>query len=86
MDSYINLAIGLVVIYITIRYIIPFIWNNLLVPLGKIAYFIILVILAFAFYLAVGFGEEAIPIEIKAVLIITTSIVAAVKWANSRKL
>ncbi len=86
MDDIFEFLIVIGVSYIIFRYIIPFIWNKLVVPLGKLAYFLILLLIGFTFYFIIFLADESIPQNVKILIGLITALIAGYKWAISKKI
>lgn len=66
-------------------YILPLLWKYLLKPLGKIAYFLILLMIGIGFFTVFFLGKHyGIPEPIQIGLGIFAAIIAGIKWAKKR--
>ncbi len=78
-------GILLVVLYVFFGYILPFIWRYVLKPLGKIAYFLLLLFLGISFFAIFFLGKHyGIPESVQLGLGLFSAVVSGIKWATKR--
>lgn len=66
-------------------YVVPLLWKYLLRPLGKMAYFLLLLLVGISFFALFFLGKHyAIPEPIQVGLGIFAAVVAGIKWATKR--
>ncbi len=66
-------------------YILPLMWKYLLKPLGKIAYFLLLLIFGISFFAIFFLGKHyGIPESVQLGLGLFAAIVSGIKWARRR--
>lgn len=80
--------LGIVIIgaltYFLVRYFIPWLWQSVIKPLGKLAWFLLLITLAVAFTLIMTVGAELrVPPEIRILVAFGSAIVGGYKWARN---
>lgn len=85
MDSLIILAVYGFGVYILAKYIIPYIWTNILKPIGKMAYIILIFGVGILFFVSLGvFQQEGLPEEVQVFIAVIVGISAGVKWAKKK--
>lgn len=81
------LAIGvcLLVLYVFFWFILPVLWKYLLRPLGKLAYFLLLIIFGISFFMIFALGKHfGIPEDVQLGMAVFSALISGVKWATKR--
>lgn len=81
------LAIAVLVLafYVFFWFILPFLWKYLLRPLGKIAYFLLLLVFGISFFMIFFLGKHfGIPEYVQLMMAVFSALVSGVKWATKR--
>ena len=77
-----EVILALLVLYFFFWFILPFVWKFILKPLGKLAYFIMLLAFGVSFFLIFCVGKQiGIPEDIQIAMAVFSGVVAGVKWA-----
>lgn len=72
-------------VYILIKYILPSIWKNIIIPLGKAAYIGIIFASGIIFFVALKVLQETeLPQETQVFIAIITGTMVGVKWAKKK--
>lgn len=82
------LAIGvcLLVLYVFFWFILPVLWKYLLLPLGKLAYFLLMLIFGISFFMIFALGKHyGIPENVQLGMAIFSAVISGIKWATKRK-
>lgn len=81
------LAIGvcLLVLYLFFWFILPVLWKYLLRPLGKLAYFLLMIIFGISFFMIFALGKHfGIPENVQLGMAIFSAVVSGIKWATKK--
>jgi glucan phosphoethanolaminetransferase (alkaline phosphatase superfamily) len=79
------IVVLLIALYVFFWFILPVLWKYVLKPLGKIAYFLLLLIFGISFFMIFFLGKHfGIPEEVQVGMAIFSAIVSGVKWAKSQ--
>lgn len=79
------IAVCLLVLYVFFWFILPVLWKYLLRPLGKIAYFLLLVVFGVSFFMIFALGKHfGIPEEVQLGMAIFSAVLSGVKWATKK--
>jgi hypothetical protein len=77
-----EVVVALLVLYVCFWYILPFIWKYILLPLGRLAYFLLLLTFGISFFLIFFVGKQVgIPEDIQIAMAVFSGVVAGLKWA-----
>lgn len=82
------LAIGvcLLVLYVFFWFILPVLWKYLLLPLGKLAYFLLMLIFGISFFMIFALGKHyGIPENVQLGMAVFSALISGIKWATKRK-
>ncbi len=82
------LAIGvcLLVLYIFFWFILPVLWKYLLLPLGKLAYFLLMLVFGISFFMIFALGKHyGIPENVQLGMAVFSAVISGIKWATKRK-
>ena len=72
-------------VYVLVRYILPWLWEHVLKPVGRATWFILLLLLAALFYALVDLAYALrVPIEIQILVIVASALYGGYKWARSK--
>jgi carbon starvation protein CstA len=79
-------SVCVLLLYVFFWFILPVLWKYLLRPLGKLAYFLLLVILGISFFAIFFVGKQlGIPEDVQLMMAIFSAVVSGVKWASKRR-
>lgn len=79
------IAVCLLVLYVFFWFILPVLWKYLLRPLGKIAYFLLLVVFGVSFFMIFALGKHfGIPEDVQLGMAIFSAVISGVKWATKK--
>jgi hypothetical protein len=79
------IVVAVLLLTVFFWYVLPVIWKYLLRPLGKLAYFLLLVVFGISFFLIFAVGKQlGIPEEVQIAFAVFSAIVSGVKWASKR--
>jgi fatty acid desaturase len=85
--TFLILAITLLVLvlYVFFWFILPVFWKYLLLPLGKLAYFILLLLFGISFFMLFFVSKQlGIPDDVQLMMAVFSAIVSGVKWATKK--
>ena len=65
--------------------ILPFLWKFILRPLGRLAYFLLLLVFGVSFFMIFALGKHfGIPESVQLGVAIFSALVSGIKWATKR--
>lgn len=77
-----DIVVSLVILFLFFWFVLPFVWRYILKPLGKLAYFLLLLTLGVSFFLIFFVGKQVgIPEDVQIAIAVFSGVVAGVKWA-----
>jgi hypothetical protein len=80
------IAVLLLVLYVFFWFILPPLWKYVLKPLGKLAYFLLLLIFGISFFMIFALGKHfGIPESVQLGMAVFSAVVSGVKWATKTK-
>lgn len=79
------IAVCVLLLYLFFWYLLPFLWKYLLCPLGKLAYFLLLLVFGISFFMIFFLGKHfGIPEHVQLMMAVFSAVVSGVKWATKR--
>lgn len=79
------IAVFVLLLYVFFWYILPVLWKYLLRPLGKLAYFLLLLVFGISFFMIFFLGKHfGIPENVQLMMAVFSAVVYGVKWASKR--
>jgi hypothetical protein len=78
-------AVFVLLLYVFFGYILPLLWKYLFRPLGKLAYFLLLLLFGISFFMIFFLGKHlGIPEEVQILIAVFSAVVSGVKWASKK--
>jgi hypothetical protein len=79
------ITVAVVILTVFFWYVLPVIWKYLLRPLGKVAYFLLLLVFGISFFLIFAVGKQlGIPEQVQIAFAVFSAIVSGTKWASKQ--
>lgn len=79
-------TVFVLLLYLFFWYILPFLWKYLLRPLGKLAYFLLLLLFGISFFMIFFLGKHfGIPEDVQIMMAVFSALVSGVKWATKTR-
>lgn len=79
------IAVLVLILYVFFWFILPVLWKYLLRPLGKVAYFLLLMLFGISFFMIFFVGKQlGIPEDVQLMMAVFSAVVSGVKWASKK--
>lgn len=79
------ITVLVLVLYLFFWLIVPLLWKYLLLPLGKLAYFILLLVFGISFFMLFFVSKQlGIPEDVQLMMAAFSAVVSGVKWATKK--
>lgn len=86
VDPIYAIAIALVVCLVFFWVILPILWKFILRPLGRLAYFLLMLIFGISFFMIFALGKHyGIPENVQLGVAVFSAVISGIKWATKRK-
>lgn len=85
IDPIYAMGIALVICVVFFWVVLPILWKFILRPLGKLAYFLLLLVFGISFFMIFALGKHyGIPENVQLGVAIFSAVISGIKWATKK--